>query len=229
MRSVRLEASALASPVAATEYNSPSRRKRNPRRTIILFLLLLLLALSPFVIVQAITLTQSPKIYTSVEAIPARSVAIVFGAGLNRDGSPSPMLADRVDAAVALYRAGKVQSLLMTGDEVGSIEPTAMRNYALRRGIPANAITMDMSGLRTYDSCYRAYHTFSVRGAVLVTQGYHLPRALYTCQGLGLDVVGLKAGRDSYPGQDYYNSREFMATLLSWWEVTISRPDPSKE
>lgn len=215
LKSVKIEAEASA-----------TGRKRKPRRLLILLLMVVLLLLSPFLIVQCISLTQEPLIYTAVQDTPPRPVALVFGAGLNRDGSPSWMLADRLDAAIALYRAGKVQSLLMTGDEVGSIEPTAMRDYALRQGIPRNAITLDMSGLRTYDSCYRALHTFNITRAILVTQGYHLPRALYTCKGLGLDVVGFKAGRDNYPNQNYYNNREFMATLLSWVEITITRPTP---
>jgi vancomycin permeability regulator SanA len=225
LKSVKFETHALAPPVAGANKGSTGRRKK-PRRTLIMFLLVVLLILSPFLIVQCISLTQEPRIYTTVQATPSRPVALVFGAGLNRDGSPSLMLADRLDAAIALYRAGKVQSLLMTGDEVGSIEPTAMRDYALQHGIPRNAITLDTVGLRTYDSCYRARHTFNVTKAILVTQGYHLPRALYTCEGLGLDVVGLKAGRDNYPNQSYYNSREFMATLLSWVEITITRPTP---
>ncbi len=212
-------------PKVATP-KSGSVKSRKSRRKLIIFLLFILLLLSPFLIVQGITLTQQPRIYDNVQSTPARPVAIVFGAGLNRDGSPSWMLADRLDAAIALYRAGKVQSLLMTGDEVGSIEPTSMRDYAVRRGIPRNAITLDTGGLRTYDSCYRAIHTFNVSAAVLVTQGYHLPRALYTCQGIGLDVVGYKAGRDDYPNQEYYNSREFFATLLSWAEVNFTHPLP---
>lgn len=221
------EITASAAPNIASRREA-ARSARRGRRKIILFLLFILLILSPFLIVQLINSSQESRIYTSVSAIPARPVAIVFGAGLNRDGTPSPILADRVQAAVNLYRAGKVQSLLMTGDEVGNTEPTAMRDYAVRQGVPRNAITLDFSGLRTYDSCYRAVHNFNVTQAVLVTQGYHLPRALYTCNGLGVDAVGLKAGRDSYLGQEYYNNREFMATFLSWVEVTITRPAPTK-
>ncbi len=226
MKSTRSEASAPPAPAVRSEN---SKNKPKPRRFLIKLLLLILLMLSPFLIVQTISLSQEPRIYNTVQETPARAVAIVFGAGLNRDGSPSPILADRVNAAIALFRAGKVQSLLMTGDEVGNVEPTAMRNYAVRQGIPSSAILLDTNGLRTYDSCYRAVHTFNVKEAVLVTQGYHLPRALYTCNSLGINAVGLKAGRDSYPNQEYYNNREFFATLLSWFEVNVTRPIPSTE
>jgi vancomycin permeability regulator SanA len=80
--------------------------------------------------------------------------------------------------------------------------------------------------LRTYDSCWRAAKSYGISSAILVTQAYHLPRALYLCNSLGVDSVGLKAGRERYPGQDYYNGREFLAILGSWVDVNISRPTP---
>ena len=216
-----------------TRAAQPTKAKRRGGRgrswLFILALLGLLMILAPFVIVQLIKTTNESRIFLSVEGTPARPVAVVFGAGLNRDGSPSPMLADRLNSSVALYKAGKVQRLFMTGDNTTSQEVTAMRNYAVRQGVPANDITGDQAGLRTYDSCYRAVHTYGLTSAVLVTQGYHLPRALYLCNSMGLNSVGLKAGRDNYPGQQSYNEREFMATFLSWIDITISQPKPEIE
>lgn len=218
MKTTKLEAS------AATAVATKDKGGRKSRRKLILFLLLVLFILAPFLIVELINSTQEPRIFTSVQTISPRPVAIIFGAGLNRNGTPSPILADRIEAGIALFRAGKVQNLLMTGDGDGNSEPTAMRDYAVKRGIPRNAVTIDTEGLRTYDSCYRAYYTYNVRQAVLVTQAYHLPRALYTCNGLGIDAVGYKAGQDEYPNQQFYNQREFLATLVAWAEVTITRP-----
>ena len=226
MRSVKDEARTSVAPMVSSNKNTSTGRKKS-RHTLIKFLLFVLLILSPFWIVQSISLVQEGRSYNIVSAVPSRPVAIIFGAGLNRDGSPSPVLADRIEAGIALYRAGKVQTLLMTGDEVGNTEPTSMRDYAVRRGVPKNVITLDTQGLRTYDSCYRAVHIFNITQAVLVTQSYHLTRALYTGNGLGVDAVGLKAGRDNYPNQEYYNNREFLATLLAWLEVTFTRPIPS--
>ncbi len=202
----------------------PNRRLRT--WLLIAILIVLSLALTPFVIVELIKVTNKAKIYSSVQAIPARPVAIVFGAGLNRDGSPSWMLSDRLDAAISLFKAGKVEKLLLTGDEVTSREISAMQAYAVRYGVPSTGILTDHAGLRTYDSCYRAIHNFGINSAVLVTQGYHLPRALFLCNGLGIDVVGLKAGQDDYPNQNYYNQREFLATFLSWVDITITQPSP---
>ena len=206
---------------------SPARRKRPLIRWLLgVLLLVLVVVLSPFVIVELIKFTNKSKIYSDVLAIPARPVAIVFGAGLNRDGSPSWMLSDRLDGAIALFKAGKVERLLLTGDEVTSLEISAMRTYANDNGIPESKILTDNAGLRTYDSCYRAIHNFGINSAILVTQGYHLPRALFTCNGLGIDAVGLKAGQDNYPNQSYYNQREFLATFLSWVDITITKPKP---
>jgi vancomycin permeability regulator SanA len=205
----------------------PYRRKRRPIKWLLVALFIVVaLVLSPFVVVQLIKFTNQSKIYTDVPAIPARPVAIVFGAGLNRDGSPSRMLSDRLDGAIALYNAGKVETLLLTGDEVTNSEISAMRSYAIQNGIPASKILTDRAGLRTYDSCYRASHNFGITSAILVTQGYHLPRALFLCNELGVDAVGFKAGQDNYPNQDYYNQREFLATFLSWVDITFTHPEP---
>ncbi len=104
------------------------------------------------------------EIYHEVAAVPRRRVAIVFGAQVLPGGRLSNALAYRVDAAIALYRAGKVEQLLMTGDNRSPEydEPTAMRDYALARGVPLAAIVLDTLGLRTYDSCYRAHSVFGV-------------------------------------------------------------------
>ncbi len=223
----RRETLSRVKPVPSRVTFSPGRgNPRLIRRLLGVLLLVLIVVLSPFVIVELIKFTNKSKIYSDVPAIPARPVAIVFGAGLNRDGSPSWMLSDRLDGAIALYKARKVERLLLTGDEVTSLEISAMRTYAINNGVPETKILTDSAGLRTYDSCYRASHNFAINSAILVTQGYHLPRALFLCNGLGIDAVGLKAGQDNYPNQTYYNQREFLATFLSWVDITITQPKP---
>lgn len=191
---------------------------------LIILLLVVVAGLTPFLIVHTINDSYEKKIYNRTAAVPGAPVAIVFGAGLNRDGSPSWMLADRLRAGIELYQAGKVQRLLLTGDNVGNSEVESMKNYAVKRGVPADAIIRDDAGMRTYDSCYRAVHNFGVTNAILVTQGYHLPRALYLCDSLGVRSVGFKAGIDNYPGQGYYNSREFWATFNSWLDINVIHP-----
>lgn len=169
--------------------------------------------------------------YTHVESVPNKPVAIVFGAGVLPDGRLSPMLAHRVDAAIALYHAGKVRKLLMTGDNsrVEYNEVAAMKRYAMQHDVPSRDIKLDYAGFRTYDSCYRAHAIFDITDAVLVTQRYHLPRAVYTCRHLGIDALGLGTPDwDIYPStlMRRYVMREVLATLKALEEVHITRPKP---
>lgn len=164
----------------------------------------------------------------SLEEVPGRPVAIVFGAGVWPDGRLSDILADRVYTAAQLYRAGKVEKLLMTGDNryVDYNEPGHMREYALSLGVPDEDIVLDHAGRRTYDSCYRAKHIFGVEGAILVTQAYHLDRALFTADSMGLDVVGVAADRRDYLYIRDYWARDLLATAVAWWQVKVSHPKP---
>lgn len=167
------------------------------------------------------------RVYTVADA-PPRNVALVFGAGLWADGSPTPVLADRVATAAELYHAGKVHVLLMSGDNsyIDYNEPQAMLEYAVAAGVPADAIVLDYAGRRTYDSCYRALHIFGVQEAILVTQAYHLDRALYTADRLGIDAVGVPADQRSYVYIRRYRWREVAATLAAWWDLNIRHPTP---
>lgn len=166
----------------------------------------------------------------AVEQAPNAPVAIVFGAGLNRDGRPSPVLRDRVSTAVELYFSGKVQKLLMSGDNsyLDYNEPGAMLSYALELGVPEKDIILDYAGRRTYDTCYRALHIFGVTDALVVTQAYHLPRTLLTCQGLGLNAFGVIADQRAYHpiAMQRWRIREVPATLVALWDVYITRPLP---
>jgi SanA protein len=166
----------------------------------------------------------------TIQGAPHKPVAIVFGAGLWRDGSPTPVLRDRVDAAAQLYFDHKVEKILMSGDNrfLYYNEPGAMHDYAISRGVPEDAIVLDYAGRRTYDTCYRARDIFGVREAILVTQGFHLPRALYTCNMLGIKAVGVAADLQDYRRRSllFWHGREIPATLVALWEVHISHPLP---
>ncbi len=166
----------------------------------------------------------------SVESAPTAPAAIVFGAGLMRDGSPTPILRDRVATAADLYFAGKVKKLLMSGDNrfIDYNEPGAMKEYALELGVPEADIVLDYAGRRTYDTCYRAKTIFGLEQALLVTQRFHLPRALITCNGLGLPAEGVQADRRSYHPRSmrFWRMREIPASLMAFVEVFITRPEP---
>ena len=167
-------------------------------------------------------------IVTDIAAAPEIPVAIVFGAGIRADGRLSPMLADRMDTAVALYNAGKVRKLLVSGDNrfADYDEPGRMYDYAVAHGVPAADVVRDYAGRRTYDTCYRAQAIFGVERALLVTQRFHLPRAIFTCRNLGVDGIGFSADRRPYWSNNYYRFRDAFATLRAWWDVKIARPLP---
>jgi SanA protein len=164
------------------------------------------------------------------EAVIPQTVAIVFGAGLQRDGSPSPVLQDRVKTGAELYFSGKAQILLLTGDNrfIDYNEPGAMRAYALQLGVPEEAIVLDYAGRRTYDSCYRAKHIFEVDQAILVTQAYHLPRALFLCNQLGISAQGVSADQRMYRKSSLliWNIREVPASFMALIDVWVRHPLP---
>ena len=172
------------------------------------------------------------SIYTldTLAEMPDRPVAIVFGAGYWPNGALSLVLQERLDAAIELYQAGKVQKLLFSGDNriVEYNEPERMRIYAVKQGVPGEDIVLDYAGRRTYDTCYRARDIFGLSQATLVTQRYHLPRAIETCGALGLGVVGYSADRYQHRGYYMirYRLREIPALWLAWWELTVTHPRP---
>lgn len=167
------------------------------------------------------------RIFWEQEA-PSAPVAIVFGAGLQRNGNPTLILRDRVETAAQLYWTGKAQKLLLSGDNSSQYynEPKAMYEYALELGLPDSALVLDYAGLRTYDTCLRARDIFGVTQALLVTQHYHLDRALLTCDTLGLEVQGVAADRNPYPRRafTFWWLREFPATSAAVWDLFVSPP-----
>jgi SanA protein len=191
---------------------------------------LFLLGILIFFLPRIITSIYAAFKVHSVEDVPADRVAIVFGAGLRRDGRPTAVLRDRVETAAQLYLDGKVEKLLMSGDNrvVDYNEPEAMRQHALSLGVPNEALVLDYAGRRTYDTCYRARHIFDVQSAILVTQKFHLSRALFTCNALGLKAVGVEADNYYYLKRLrlYWNIREQFATLGAFWDVYFKRPLP---
>ncbi len=190
----------------------------------------ILLAILVFGIPRVISAIVARGKIFQVSAVPPARAAIVFGAGLLRDGTPSPVLKDRVTTAVQLYQAGKVEKILMSGDNrfVDYNEPAAMQQYAVSMGVPEEDIVLDYAGRRTYDTCYRAKEIFGLHEAILVTQRYHLPRALFTCQGMGISVNGVAADLREYHTHSmrFWSLRELPATLVAVWQVWVSHPLP---
>jgi len=182
-----------------------------------------------FLIRVMFVLSASPQTF-SKDDVPARRIAIVFGAEVKKDGTPSIILKDRVETAVELYKNGKVEKLLMSGDNrfADYNEPESMRQYALTLGMPDSDIVLDFAGRRTYDTCYRAKEIFGADSAVLVTQGFHMPRSLFLCNTFGIDAVGVESENYYYLKRFrlIWNTREILATVQSVLDVYLLKPLP---
>lgn len=183
-----------------------------------------LLLTSPLLWRQVVVHRYDSRVY-DVPGAPPRPTAIVFGAAVYRGGRLSTVLRDRMETAITLYEQGTVNQLLVSGDGVsaGYDEPSAMKAYAIQRGVPASDIRVDLGGRRTYDSCYRARHFFGVDEAILVTQAFHLPRALFVCEQLGVSAVGVSADLRAYRGAKWYEFREVAASLVALGDVLQQR------
>jgi vancomycin permeability regulator SanA len=129
----------------------------------------------------------------SEQDVPVAPVALVLGAQVYSDGEPSPFLAARLAIAQRLLATGKVQAILVSGDhrEWKYDEPGAMQRWLVRRGVPANKVAQDHAGFDTYDSCVRANKIFGVTKLIVVTQSYHLPRAIMLCRHVGMETYGV--------------------------------------
>jgi SanA protein len=189
-----------------------------------------ILGLSGVILPRLITSMYSLSRIHNVEDAPDDRLAIVFGAGLRRDGTPTAILRDRVETASKLYLDGKVEKILMSGDNrfENYNEPESMRQYALALGVPNDAIAVDYAGRRTYDTCYRAKTVFKVDSALLVTQRFHLPRALFLCNALGLNAQGVEANNNRYRSGSLliWNFREQLATVAAFLDVYVNNPIP---
>lgn len=138
----------------------------------------------------------------SIEKVPYHKVGIVFGAGILPNDQPTEYLKYRIQTAIMLFKAHKINILLMSGDNSVTThnEPLVMKNYAIEHGVPAKAIVVDDAGFDTYDTCYRARHIFGITSATLISQGYHIPRAMVTCNGVGVKNIGVIS---IHPTRDY--------------------------
>ena len=160
--------------------------------------------------------------YTAADCI------LILGAGVRDDGSPSHMLEDRLLTGINLFENGITQPLLMSGDhgQKEYDEVNCMKNYTAEKGIPTEDIFMDHAGFSTYESLYRAKEVFGAEKIIIVTQEYHLYRALYVAQALGLDAVGVSADLRTYYGQSLRETRELAARVKDFG-YTIFKPLPT--
>ncbi|SER91897.1 protein SanA, affects membrane permeability for vancomycin [Propionibacterium cyclohexanicum] len=208
---------------AVTARASTSRRRRW-LATVVGGLLVAALVVvgGPWIWVRAVA---HDKVFTSADA-PRRDVALVLGAGLNADGTPSPYLRGRLDDARALYARGAVSVILVSGDNrtIEYSEPAAMASYLVARGVPSADVVADYAGLDTYDSCYRAKHIFGVESVTVLGQSYHIDRAVTTCRMVGMDAVGV-GNEQSHSSRTWRRGqvRELGSNVKLVWDLATDR------
>jgi SanA protein len=184
-------------------------------------ILLVVVLIAPAVLMRV---SMTPYFYTDIADIPSTRTALVLGASVIR-GKPSPALEARVETAKELYRSGKVDVVLVTGSVDGSYdEITPMREYLIAAGIPERDIASDSAGFNTFTSMYRARNTFLADSLIVVTQDFHLPRALFLARALDMRAYGLTASRG---GKLYDYLREIPASWKALWDVLMYRNTPT--
>ncbi|OQA74092.1 MAG: vancomycin high temperature exclusion protein [Firmicutes bacterium ADurb.Bin248] len=208
------------------------RHNKRKRRWLAALLVMLLLAALPFALSGYVRLRVRAYILAPKAAAGLGSDCIlVLGAGVWGEGEnarASHMLADRLETALALYEAGASGKLLMSGDHGREDydEVNVMKAYAVDAGVPSADVFMDHAGFSTYESLYRARDVFQAKRVIIVTQEYHLYRALYVARALGLEAWGVAANLRPYAGQGYYDLREILARCKDFF-MCVLKPEPT--
>ena len=204
-------------------------KKRTKRVLLTASLLIALCAAAPFAVNAYVTGSTAEEILSAEEASDeSADCVLVLGAYVYPDGTLSDMLEDRVKTGIELYKNGAAKKLLFSGDhgQENYDEVNAMKAYALEQGVPEEDIFLDHAGFSTYESVYRAGAVFEVKKVIIVTQKYHLYRALYAAERLGLEAVGVDGALRRYVGQDRQDVREFLARNKDFLSC-IFQPKPT--
>ncbi|HIR42152.1 MAG TPA: YdcF family protein [Candidatus Aphodovivens avicola] len=174
----------------------------------------------------AILTTQDDIVDQQAAASFDADAIIVLGASVYPDGTPSGILQDRLDDGIALYFAGAAPKIIMSGDNGTESynECWAMKQYAISQGVPSEDVFCDHAGFSTYETMYRARHVFGADRVVIATQTYHLYRAIYDAQGVGMEAIGVPSDYGEYVNQSWYDFREIFARTKDFFQVLMKTP-----
>lgn len=163
---------------------------------------------------------------SSTADVSKKSIIIILGAALKPNGQPSDALMDRLQTGLDLYRNQKGDRILVTGDDgkFHTNEVAAMKDFLLKNGVRDVDIWTDGQGYRTYESCKRAKQEFNITQAIIVTQNFHLPRALYLCNQLSVNSVGVSADLHTYRSIVWNVTRDWLASFKAWIDINIWAP-----
>lgn len=179
-------------------------------------------------IIGYVQLGHLGSISTSLNDLEPAPYAIILGASVKSDGTPSDALYDRILVGSELVKAKKAETLLMTGDG-GAFhvnEVAAMKRTAMELGVDERDIIVDGQGYRTYESCKRAIQVYDIRKAIVVTQRFHLARSLYLCDFFGIEVQGMVADQQTYLREYFFIFRDLVSSAKAWWDTRIQAPAP---
>jgi len=195
------------------------------RKRTILILSFVALALIPFAINKYINHYSKTYIFENKEKAPSCYTGLVLGAFVRENGYPSRVLRDRLDMSIDLYNKGKIKRILLSGDhgKTNYDEVNSMKIYLIKKGVPSNDVFMDHAGFDTYSSVVRAKEVFLVEDVLIVTQRFHLARAVYIARKKGLSAYGIVADDWKYASLPYLKKREIFAKVKAYWEVLINK------
>lgn len=200
------------------------------KKLFIAIIILILIGLIALFVINGIVKSAADGRLLSIEEAASLDAdcILVLGAGVYSGGQPSPMLSDRLDYGIRLYENGAASKLLMSGDHgrVDYDEVNVMKEYAMERGVPSRDVFMDHAGFSTYESLYRARDIFEAESILIVTQEYHMYRALYIAERLGLEAYGVCSDPREYAVQWYRDIREVAARAKDFIQC-IHMPEPT--
>lgn len=202
------------------------------KRTVAILLAVMLAGAAACAALNAFVKSSAGKRITTLEKLESRGdqadAVLVLGAQVLADGSPSKMLKERLDTGIAVYKAGLTDRIIMSGDHGRKTydEVNTMKEYAVEQGVPAEHIFMDHAGFSTYESMYRAKEIFQADRIIVVTQKYHLYRAVYDAQAMGMETRGVPCDTRVYSGDRYRKLREVAARIKDVG-YTFLKPEPT--
>jgi SanA protein len=198
------------------------RKKLNHRKLIIISLILGLVLITTIFISNYLIDTKGKRfIYNSIEKVPANKAGLLLGTSKYiKKGIPNPYFYYRIDAAVKLYRQGKIKNIILSGDNrlMSYNEPMMMKRELLKLGIPDSAIYLDYAGFRTFDSVIRSREIFEQSSITIISQRFHLERAIYIAHHYGIGAIGYEAQNVNFKFGIRTSLREYFARVLVFWD-----------
>ncbi len=207
------------------------RSKHSVLKTLLIVVLSIILAFLALTIgISGFTISSTRNNVHTIAQVEEQGIhadaIVVLGASVFANGTPSDILADRLEVAADLYKAGAAPTIIVSGDNRESHynESDAMKDYCVELGIPSDAVYIDHAGYDTYASIYRAHYEYGANSVMVVTQAYHLYRALAIAQGLGMQAIGVAADKGDYDNQMMYSIREAIARDKDFFQTLLKLP-----